>query len=46
MIAQLVSISLTLREPRPGRRGRRVWVAPALENDQPDSAEGQREEKV
>lgn len=47
MISTAVSISApVLGSPGTGRRERRVWVAPALENDQPDSAEGQRDEHI
>lgn len=42
-----VSISSAVSgRPGTGRREKRVWVAPALENDQPDSAEGQGKKEV
>lgn len=47
MISTAVSISApVLGSPGTGRRERRVWLFPTLENDQPDSAEGQRDENI
>lgn len=42
-----MSVSTTvLWSPDTRRKEKSVWVAPALENDQPDSAKGQKEKHL